>query len=94
MLSFTERLARDVAKAARMTLPQLEEALAEGEDRTVSQLTALSLAKKAAEGGMDAVKMLRELTKWEGGKGKESAAKEELQAPAVEIRVVMPEEAE
>lgn len=86
MLSFTERLARDVAKAARMTLPQLEEALAESEGRTVSQLTALSLAKKAAEGGMDAIKMLRELTKWEGARAGE-------EVPAVEIRVELPEEA-
>lgn len=84
MLSFTERLSRDVAKAARMTLPELEQALQEGENRSVSQLTALSLAKKAADGGMDAIKMIRELTK-------RVETKEAEECPAlVEIRVVEP----
>ena len=81
MLTFTERLGREIKKAALMTLPELEAALAEEEGRTVAQLTALSLAKKAAEGGMDAVKMIRELTKGEPGR-------EGQEPPAVEIRVV------
>ncbi len=90
MLSFTERLSRDVARAARMTLPQLEQALAESDDRTVSQLTALSLAKKAAEGATDALKMIRELTKWEATKGEPT--KEAAGKTAVEFRVVLPQE--
>lgn len=81
MLTFTERLGREIKKAAHMTLPELEAALAEGETRNVAQLTALSLAKKAAEGGMDAVKMIRELTKGEPSGEKQAP-------PAVEIRVV------
>ncbi|MBR6794067.1 MAG: hypothetical protein IKM48_06925 [Clostridia bacterium] len=81
MMNFTERLARDVARAARMTLPELEEALEKKENQTVSRLTALSLAKKAAEGGMDAVKMIRELTRLE-------PEKKAAQPPMVELRVV------
>ena len=80
-MNFTERLARDVARAARMTLPELEEALEKKENQTVSRLTALSLAKKAAEGGMDAVKMIRELTRLE-------PEKKSAQPPMVELRVV------
>ena len=78
-MNFTEYLAREVARAAQMTLPELEEALAAGEGRTVGELTALSLAKKAAEGGMDAVKLIRELSK---------AEQPQEQLPRVEIRVV------
>ncbi len=85
-MNFTERLAKDVARAARMTLPELEEALENAENRTVSQLTALSLAKKAAEGGMDAVKMIRELTRLEPEKKSEDAP------PLVELRVLAPGE--
>lgn len=81
-MNFTEHLAREVARAAQMTLPELEEALAAGEGRTVGELTALSLARKAAEGGMDAVKLIRELSKGE-------QPKEQL--PRVEIRVVGPD---
>lgn len=81
-MNFTERLAKDVARAARMTLPELEEALEQKENQTVSRLTALSLAKKAAEGGMDAVKMIRELTRLEPEK------KLAVQPPTVELRVV------
>lgn len=81
MMTFTEKLAKEVTKAARMTLPELEAAMAEGEHRTVAQLTALSLAKKAAEGGMDAVKMIRELTRLD-------PAKEDPTVSAVEIRIV------
>lgn len=78
-MNFTEYLAREVTRAAQMTLPELEEALAAGEGRTVGELTALSLAKKAAEGGMDAVKLIRELSKVE---------QPQEQLPRVEIRVV------
>lgn len=78
-MNFTESLAKEVSRAASMTLPELEEALAAGQQRTIGELTALSLAKKAAEGGMDAVKLIRELSKGE-------QAAEEL--PRVEIRVV------
>ena len=89
MLSFTERLSRDVARAARMTLPELEQALQTGENCTVSRLTALSLAKKAAEGGMDAIKMIRELTKWHTATEGPKAETGDRQA-LVEIRVVEP----
>ena len=78
-MNFTERLSREVARAAAMTLPELEEALAQSEGRTVGELTALSLAKKAAEGGMDALKLIRELSKGEQPSG---------ELPQVEIRVV------
>lgn len=78
-MNFKDRLAFEIARAAELTLPELEEALASEEPRTVGELTALSLAKKAAEGAMDAVKMIRELSKGE-------SAPSEL--PQVEIRVV------
>lgn len=90
MINFTERLARDIARTARMTLPELEEALENAENRTVSQLTALSLAKKAAEGGMDAIKMIRELARWEPEKKEQKSAGREV--PLVELRVVPPGE--
>ncbi len=88
-MNFTERLAKDIARASKMTLPELEEALANSENRTVSQLTALSLARKAAEGGMDAIKMIRELARWEPEK--KGAPKEET-PPLVEFRVVTTEQ--
>ena len=78
-MNFTESLAKEVSRAASMTLPELEDALAAGQKRTIGELTALSLAKKAAEGGMDAVKLIRELSKGE-------QTSEEL--PRVEIRIV------
>ena len=78
-MNLTECIAKEVSRAASMTLPELEEALESGQQRTVGELTALSLAKKAAEGGMDAVKMIRELAKGE-------QAPSDL--PQVEIRVV------
>ncbi len=56
-------LAEDFARAAAMTMPQLEEALEARESKTVSELTALSLAKRAAEGGMDAIKLMKELSR-------------------------------
>ena len=72
-------LSRDIGRAGAMTLPELEAALAEGESKTISELTALSLAKKAAEGGMDAIKLIRELSKGE-------PTREDT--PSIEIRVV------
>lgn len=78
-MNFTECIAKEVSRAASMTLPELEEALESGQRRTIGELTALSLAKKAAEGGMDAMKMIRELAKGE-------PMAEEF--PKVEIRVV------
>lgn len=80
MLNFTERLAREVSRAARMSLPELEQAMAEEGESSVCRRTALSLAKRAAEGGLDAVKMIRELSRSEPEGPKE--------APVVEIRVV------
>ena len=74
-----------------MTLPELEEALQNAENHTVSQLTALSLAKKAAEGGMDAIKMIRELSRFAPEKKEE---REEPEVPLVELRVVGPREEE
>lgn len=81
-MNFTDRLAKGVTKASKMTFAQLEEALADSQSRTIGELTALSLAKKAAEGGMDAVKLIRDLYKNEP----------EAEVPAVEIRVIGPEE--
>ncbi|MBQ6823614.1 MAG: hypothetical protein IJP27_03085 [Clostridia bacterium] len=81
MLNFTQRLTREITQASRMTLPELDRALAAGEDQTVARLTALSLAKKAAEGGMDAIKLIRELTKGE-------PEKESGRLPTVEFRVI------
>ncbi len=78
-MNFTECIAKEVSRAASMTLPELEEALESGQQRTIGELTALSLAKKAAEGGMDAVKMIRELAKGEQASG---------ELPQVEIRIV------
>lgn len=78
-MNFTERLAQEIARAATMTLPELEQALESGQERTIGELTALSLAKKAAEGGMDAVKLIRELSKGE---------QPQSELPGVEIRVV------
>ena len=82
-MNFKDRLAFEISRAAAMTLPELEEALASDQPRTVGELTALSLAKKAAEGAMDAVKLIRELSKGE-------AAPDAL--PSVEIRVLGPED--
>ena len=78
-MNFTERLAQEISRAASMTLPELEQALEAGQERTIGELTALSLAKKAAEGGMDAVKLIRELSKGEQPQG---------ELPGVEIRVL------
>lgn len=78
-MNFTECIAKEVSRAASMTLPELEEALAEGQHRTIGELTALSLAKKAAEGAMEAMKMIRELAKGE-------QATSDL--PQIEIRIV------
>ncbi len=81
-MNFTDRLASGIAEASEMTLEQVEASLADGAGRTLRELTALSLAKKAAEGGMDAIKLIRDLYK------NEPAA----EMPAVEIRVIGPEE--
>ena len=81
-MNFTDRLASGIAKASEMTLSEVEASLADSEDRTLGELTALSLAKKAAEGGMDAIKLIRDLYK------NEPAA----EVPAVEIRVLGPDE--
>ncbi len=62
-MNLLEMLAEDFARAAAMTMPQLEAALEERESKTVSELTALSLAKRAAEGGMDAIKLMKELSR-------------------------------
>ena len=64
-MNLLEILAKDFARAASMTMPQLEEALEARENKTVSELTALCLAKKAAEGGMDAIKLMKELSRSE-----------------------------
>ena len=80
MLNFTERLAREVSRAARMSLPELELALEAEAESNVCRRTALSLAKRAAEGGLDAVKMIRELSR--------SEPEGEQGAPVVEIRVI------
>ena len=81
-MNLNEQLARNIADASAMTLSQVEEALADGANRTVGELTALSLVKKAAEGGMDAVKLMRDLTKTEWA----------ADLPRVELRVIGPDD--
>ncbi len=81
-MNLTEQLSKGIAEATQMTFAQVEEALANRDGRTVGELTALALAKKAAEGGMDAVKLMRELSKYE----------EAAELPRIEIRVVEPGE--
>jgi hypothetical protein len=78
-MNFIECLAQEISRAAVMTLPELEAALAAAEGRTVGELAALSLAKKAAEGGMDALKLIRELSKGEQKDG---------EVPQVEFRII------
>ncbi len=80
-MNFTEELTKAVGLAAQMTLPELEAASENGEHRTIAELTALSLARRAAEGGMDAIKLIRELSK-----GTESSEG----VPRVEISVIPP----
>ncbi len=80
-MNLNEQLTQSIADAAAMTLSQVEEALENGRERTVGELTALSLAKKAAEGGMDAIKLMRDLCKTE--------TVSEL--PVVELRVISPD---
>ncbi|MBQ8600105.1 MAG: hypothetical protein IJ407_01815 [Clostridia bacterium] len=81
-MNLNEQLIQGIAAASEMTLVQVEEALADGANRTLGELTALSLMKKAAEGGMDAVKLMRELSK------NEHCA----EFPRVEIRVIGPDD--
>lgn len=80
-MNLNEQLTKNIMDATAMTLSQVEEALANGAERTVGELTALSLAKKAAEGGMDAIKLMRDLSKGE--------TVSEL--PLVELRVIGPD---
>ncbi len=81
-MNFSAKLIAEIGRASALTLPQLEAALLDSEERTVSELTALTLAKKAAEGGMDAVKLIRELLKNEVPS----------EQGGVEIRVIPPED--
>jgi len=83
-MNLTDQLSKGIADATQMTFAQVEQALADRDGRTVGELTALALAKKAAEGGMDAIKLMRELSKFEGP----------ADLPRVEIRVVGPGEPE
>ena len=80
-MNLNERLTKSICDASAMTLSQVEEALANGAERTVGELTALSLVKKAAEGGMDAIKLMRDLCRNE--------TVSEL--PVVERRVISPD---
>ncbi|MBQ3084456.1 MAG: hypothetical protein IJC46_03275 [Clostridia bacterium] len=80
-MNFTEELTKAIGLAARMTRPELEEAAENSEHRTIAELTALSLARRAAEGGMDAIKLIRELAK----------GTEQTEAvPRVEVSVIPP----
>lgn len=82
-MNFTEELTKAVGLAAQMTLPELEAAAEASEQRTIAELTALSLARRAAEGGMDAIKLIRELAK----------GTETMDAvPRVEVSVIPPGE--
>lgn len=81
-MNLTDQLSQDLAQASSMTFAEVEAALEDRTTRTIGELTALSLAKKAAEGGMDAVKLMRDLAKTEAI----------TDLPRVEIRVIGPEE--
>ncbi len=76
-MNLMEQLARELAVAGTMTMTELEQALEE-ENQSACTRTARALARKAAEGGMDAIKLIRELTKTEGPE----------EEAAVEIRVI------
>ena len=82
-MNFTDQLTKAVGRAAQMTLPELEQAIESSEKRTIAELTALSLARRAAEGGMDAIKLIRELAK--GTENSDSV-------PRVEVSVIPPSE--
>ncbi|MBQ7090252.1 MAG: hypothetical protein IJN82_03965 [Clostridia bacterium] len=82
-MNFTDQLTKAVGRAARMTLPELEASLESSEKCTIAELTALSLARRAAEGGMDAIKLIRELAK--GTEDTDSV-------PRVEVSVIPPSE--
>ncbi len=82
-MNFTDQLTKAVGLAAQMTLPELEAAFESSEQRTIAELTALSLARRAAEGGMDAIKLIRELAK--GTENTDSV-------PRVEVSVIPPSE--
>lgn len=80
-MNLLKSISAELSKVSDLTLPELEDALENNLDCSVSRMTALSLAKRAAEGGMDAVKLIRELTRGEEEQGA---------PPAVEIRVIEP----
>lgn len=78
-MNWMETLAQEMKRVSAMTRPELEAAYGEDKDRTVSELTALALARKAADGGMDAIKLMRELSR-----------EEPEENAGVEIRVIGP----
>ena len=79
-MNFPEIFIKEFTRAAKMRLSALEEALADTEHKKVGELIALSVARKAADGNMDAIKFLRDLSKTD-------SVREEA-APSVAIRVV------
>lgn len=80
-MNLLKSISKELNKVSRMKLPELNAALESETDCSIGRMTALSLAKRAAEGGMDAIKLIRELTKGEEEQGA---------LPAVEIRVIEP----
>ena len=80
-MNLLKSISAELSKVSDLSLPELTDALENDLDCSVSRMTALSLAKRAAEGGMDAVKLIRELTRGE---------EEQEGLPAVEIRVIEP----
>lgn len=80
-MNLLKSISKELNKVSRMKLPELILAMESETDCSIGRMTALSLAKRAAEGGMDAIKLIRELTKGE---------EEQKAMPAVEIRVIDP----
>lgn len=80
-MNLLKSISIELSKVSELSLPELIDAIEQSEDCSVSRMTALTLAKRAAEGGMDAIKLIRELTRGEEEQGS---------LPAVEIRVIEP----
>lgn len=80
-MNLLKNISRELNQVSELSLPELIDALEHSDDCSVSRITALTLAKRAAEGGMDAIKLIRELSRGE---------EEPQSLPAVEIRIIEP----
>ena len=80
-MNLLKSIGKELNKVSRMNLAELQAAMENEPDCSIGRMTALSLAKRAAEGGMDAIKLIRKLSRGE---------EEQKSMPAVEIRVIEP----